>query len=175
MAHEQAMGSCAGCGAPTMHIQQKPNHVLHLLLSIFTLGLWIPIWVLVGLFPGKPQCGTCATEPSVFGVVFLFSLVLIGALGYVVIVGPVTQDPVETGASSGIAGPGTVVPGEAEPLPSALPGQEGPVLITFLDVGQGDAILVQSPEGQTALIDSGRGVDRPPIVVPPYCVSPTAS
>lgn len=27
----------------------RPNHILHLLLSIFTLGLWIPVWILVTL------------------------------------------------------------------------------------------------------------------------------
>ena len=29
--------------------------------------------------------------------------------------------------------------------------------ITFLDVGQGDAVLLQAPEGQTALVDAGPG------------------
>ncbi len=29
--------------------------------------------------------------------------------------------------------------------------------VTFLNVGQGDAVLLQAPEGQTALIDAGRG------------------
>lgn len=29
---------------------QPVNHVLHLLLSVFTLGLWLPVWVLVAIF-----------------------------------------------------------------------------------------------------------------------------
>ena len=41
---------------------------------------------------------------------------------------------------------------------AALPmGQDGPfVQVTFLDVGQADAVVVRAPEGQTALIDAGR-------------------
>jgi competence protein ComEC len=35
--------------------------------------------------------------------------------------------------------------------------QEPFVEITFLDVGQGDAVVVRAPEGQTAMIDAGRG------------------
>jgi len=26
---------------------EKPNHVLHLLLSVITLGLWVPVWFLI--------------------------------------------------------------------------------------------------------------------------------
>lgn len=28
---------------------KKTNHLLHFFLSIFTLGLWIPVWLLIGL------------------------------------------------------------------------------------------------------------------------------
>lgn len=28
-------------------VNKRPNHILHLLLSIITLGLWIPVWILI--------------------------------------------------------------------------------------------------------------------------------
>lgn len=35
-------------------VSGKPvSHVLHLLLSLITLGLWIPIWILVALVCGE--------------------------------------------------------------------------------------------------------------------------
>ncbi len=38
---------------PTMSVVtkgKKPNHVLHLLLSVVTLGLWLPVWLCLAIF-----------------------------------------------------------------------------------------------------------------------------
>ena len=51
------------------------------------------------------------------------------------------------------AGP---VADSAPPATSPFPA-DTVLRVTFLDVGQGDAVLLQAPEGQTALIDAGRG------------------
>lgn len=35
-------------------VKGKPtNHVLHVILCIVTLGLWIPVWILVAIFAGQ--------------------------------------------------------------------------------------------------------------------------
>lgn len=38
---------CAVCNELTPHNQPTPNHVVHALVSLFMLGLWIPIWILI--------------------------------------------------------------------------------------------------------------------------------
>ena len=43
------------------------------------------------------------------------------------------------------------------PAQTPPPQPDSTLRVTFLDVGQGDAVLLQAPEGQTALIDAGRG------------------
>ena len=64
----------------------------------------------------------------------------------------------EPGATPG-AIPGVDRPRDADPPAAARSAGEhaGAVEITFLDIGQGDAVLVRSPEGRTALIDAGGG------------------
>ncbi len=66
--HQQFMRACNSCGVPRMHVQRKPNHRLHLLLTVLTVGFWLPVWVLVSLFQAKPQCMTCGEKAGRFPI-----------------------------------------------------------------------------------------------------------
>lgn len=49
MAMQEKSGFCATCSKHVMVRRKGTNHVLHLLLSFFTLGLWIIVWILVSI------------------------------------------------------------------------------------------------------------------------------
>ncbi len=40
---------CPVCQQYRLFAKQNPSHVVHLLLSVVTLGLWLPIWILCGI------------------------------------------------------------------------------------------------------------------------------
>lgn len=75
--------------------------------------------------------GTCALLAVLAGVVF-------------------PQAP-RDGYASGLQASGAAGGAGSPSLPS-----DTALRVTFLDVGQGDAVLLQAPEGQTALVDAGR-------------------
>jgi hypothetical protein len=59
---------CKRCKLQTMHVRPPTSHVLHLLLSLVTLGLWIPMWILVAISNSSQlRCATCGRERGLFG------------------------------------------------------------------------------------------------------------
>jgi hypothetical protein len=47
MSTYQHMDFCKVCNKKTIHLAEKPNHILHLLISIISVGIWIPFWILI--------------------------------------------------------------------------------------------------------------------------------
>ena len=52
-----AKGKCSQCGTVKIEVQ-KTNNILHLLLSVFTSGLWLPIWLFSSFFQ-MAKCSIC--------------------------------------------------------------------------------------------------------------------
>lgn len=64
MADHVARRFCSGCDAMTRSTSGRANHVLHLLMSIVTGGLWLIVWLFVAL--GRDwRCDDCGgrTKP----------------------------------------------------------------------------------------------------------------
>lgn len=68
MATNQVMNHCKNCRKQTMHLQPSTAHVLHLLLSIVTFGVWILVWFLVAVSNGSQLiCSQCGRARGLFG------------------------------------------------------------------------------------------------------------
>jgi len=65
LAYRQAMPTktiqlaCPRCRTVALHTQEVPNHLLHLLLTIFTAGLWIIVWIILAMGSKAPVCQNC--------------------------------------------------------------------------------------------------------------------
>ena len=68
MATQEASGSCRVCGDSLVR-RKGTNHVLHLILSVLTGGLWIIMWILLSIKIGGWKCTKCGKSASrkVFG------------------------------------------------------------------------------------------------------------
>lgn len=68
MATRMTMKPCKACHKPTLHVQPGTSHVLHLLLSVVTVGAWVVIWLLMAANnASQVQCTQCGRTKGVFG------------------------------------------------------------------------------------------------------------
>lgn len=53
--------NCKTCGQLRLFEKKGANHVLHLLLSVVTVGIWIPVWILIVILSAfRPhRCPVC--------------------------------------------------------------------------------------------------------------------
>lgn len=67
MADYRASIFCESCGRRVLATRPQPSHVLHLMLSLVTFGLWIPVWLVAAALAGTApwrcnQCGETAAS-----------------------------------------------------------------------------------------------------------------
>ena len=69
MAIKQYSAFCPTCGRQSLFQRPGINHVLHLILSLVTVGLWVIVWLILVATNSakKPRCATCGMEMPTFG------------------------------------------------------------------------------------------------------------
>ena len=61
MAEQKRSGFCKDCDKQVVVFRKGTNHILHLLLSIFTAGLWLIVWIGVAIKFGGWRCTQCGS------------------------------------------------------------------------------------------------------------------
>lgn len=62
------MMRCKTCAKPTLHIGPSTSHVLHLLISVATLGAWVPVWAIIHIgHSAQIACTVCGRKRGIFG------------------------------------------------------------------------------------------------------------
>jgi len=55
-----SMKRCKHCNKNTQHISKSTSHILHLILTVCTLGAWVFVWILCAMSNGmSKQCSEC--------------------------------------------------------------------------------------------------------------------
>ena len=55
-------GFCKVCDKQVKVQGKSTSHLLHLVLTLITGGLWLIVWVLIGMGSGDWRCECCGTE-----------------------------------------------------------------------------------------------------------------
>jgi len=64
MTTDQTSKYCAICRQPRLHARPGTNHLLHLVITLFLCGFWLPVWILSMVKIGGWRCQTCGYKGS---------------------------------------------------------------------------------------------------------------
>lgn len=66
MSTTQKMYYCETCRRQTVHLEKKPNRVVHFVIGLLTAGLWWLVWMFMeGLGYRGATCTECGTEHEI--------------------------------------------------------------------------------------------------------------
>ena len=67
MGFAETSAQCPYCQAKVLARRKATNHILHLLITVFTGGLWLPVWIILSLANSADpwRCSFCGTEVKV--------------------------------------------------------------------------------------------------------------
>lgn len=59
---QEASGFCKGCNRQVVVRRKGTNHVLHLMLTVLTVGFWSWVWLLSAIKIGGWRCSQCGLK-----------------------------------------------------------------------------------------------------------------
>ena len=59
---QESFRKCKPCGKHVRAARPSANHVVHLIISLLTAGLWLPIWLLCSISIGGWRCIECGKK-----------------------------------------------------------------------------------------------------------------
>ncbi|MCR9096300.1 MAG: hypothetical protein NXI30_18900 [bacterium] len=62
--YDETGGYCGYCEKRVMVRRAGTNHILHLILTVLTAGLWLVIWAGSAIKAGGWRCPTCGSKAS---------------------------------------------------------------------------------------------------------------
>ncbi len=64
MGMETMQRYCVRCEGLTLAVRPRPNHILHLILTVFTAGAWALIWIWLSMRREDFLCQACGSLTS---------------------------------------------------------------------------------------------------------------
>lgn len=100
MPTKQLMQHCNHCGRPTLHIQQTPNHLLHLVLTILTAGIWLIVWIFTK--STRPTCTVCGSTEPIFNGGTKLGLAIIVVIVFFMFISNIDSNPAQSNTTQAV-------------------------------------------------------------------------